>query len=132
MLVSPMWWSLRHLFRLGLHKNPVIGLLILLETDPEILERWGYADEEGSPGQIIPSDGFWSRMVARSTTGSVNRTHRIGFSMFELFRKIDEDFGGPYLEIRNPLSCNFQHRHCTFVTIFFDLLPGCSSTWRCA
>ena len=44
----------------------------------------------GSPGQIIPSDGFWSRMLACRTTALVNRTHRIGFSMFELFRKIDE------------------------------------------
>ena len=43
----------------------------------------------GSPGQIIPSDGFWSRMLAWRTTALVNRTHRIGF-----FRKIDEAFGG--------------------------------------
>ena len=28
----------------------------------------------------------------------------------------------PYLEIRNPnWSCNFQHGHCTFVTIIFRL-----------
>ena len=47
-----------------------------------------------SPGQIIASDGFWSRMLAWRNTASVNRTYRIGFSMFELFRKIDEDFGG--------------------------------------
>ena len=48
----------------------------------------------GSPGQIIPSDGFWSRMLAWRTTALANRTHRIGFSMFELFLQIDEDFGG--------------------------------------
>ena len=48
----------------------------------------------GSPGQIYTSEGFWSRMLARHTTAFVNRTHRIGFRMFELFRKIDEDFGG--------------------------------------
>ena len=48
----------------------------------------------GSPGKIIPSEGFWSRMVAWRTTAFVNFTHRIGFRMSELFRKIDEDFGG--------------------------------------
>ena len=47
----------------------------------------------GSSGQIIPSDGCWSRMLAWRNTALV-RTHRIGFSMFELLRKIDEDFGG--------------------------------------
>ena len=48
----------------------------------------------GSPGQTIPSEGFWSRVSAWRNTASVNRTHRIGVSMFDLFRKIDEDFGG--------------------------------------
>ena len=48
----------------------------------------------GSPGQVIPSNGFWSRMMAWRTTALVNRTHRIGFSMFELFRKIVVDVGG--------------------------------------
>ena len=48
----------------------------------------------GSPGQITPSDGFWSRMLAWRNTALVSWTHRIGFRMFELFRKIDEDFGG--------------------------------------
>ena len=37
---------------------------------------------------------FLSRMLAWRNTALVNWTHRIGFSMFELFRKIDEDFGG--------------------------------------
>ena len=44
------------------------GLLALAtlsppETDPQILERWGYA-EEVSPGKINPSEGFWSRIFA--------------------------------------------------------------------
>ena len=43
---------------------------------------------------IIPSEGFWSRKSAWRTTAFVNFTHRIGFRMSELFRKIDEDFGG--------------------------------------
>ena len=33
------------------------------ETDPQILERWGCAYEV-HPGQIYPSEGFWSRMSA--------------------------------------------------------------------
>ena len=48
----------------------------------------------GSPGQFIPCDGFWSRMSAWRATAFVNFTHRIGFRMSELFRKIDENFGG--------------------------------------
>ena len=90
-------------------------------ADPQILEHWVYADG-GSPGQIIPSDRFWSRMFAWRTTALVNLTHRIGFRMFELFRKIDEDFVGSISWNTQPqLSCNFQHCHCTFVTILFRL-----------
>ena len=70
------------------------------ETDPQILVRWGYADED-HPGQINPSEGFWSRMSAWRTTAFVNCTHRIGFRLCELFRKIDEDF-------RSPISWNTQ------------------------
>ena len=88
----------------------------------------------GSPGQIIPSDGFWSRMIAWSTTTFVNFTRRIGFRMSELFRKIDEDFGGAISWNTQPncrvfdersyttgLPCFMmtlillQHSHCTFV-----------------
>ena len=87
----------------------------------------------GSPGQIIPSDGFWSRMFAWRTTAFVNRTHRIGFRMSELFRKIDEDFGGSISWKTQPI-CRvlLQHSHCIFVTIIFEPLLECSSTWRCA
>ena len=66
-----------------------------------------------SPGQIIPSDGFWSRMSAWRTTSFVNWTHQVGFRMFELFRKVDEDFGGSISWITT-----FQHSHCTFVHSF--------------
>ena len=51
-------------------------------------------------------------------TALVKRTHRIGFSVFELFRKIVVDFGLLHiLKYATQLSCNFQHSHCTFVTI---------------
>ena len=55
-----------------LHGHIALAIPCLPETDPQNLEDWGYAEED--------------------YVG--NRTHRIGFSMFELFRKIDEDFGG--------------------------------------
>ena len=95
-----------------------------------------------SPEQIIPSDGFWSRMSAWRTTALLNRTHRIGYRLFELFRKIDEDFGGSIsgkyatqlsciwwvsILIKSPCSVVMlillQHGYCTFVIILFK--PFC-------
>ena len=46
----------------------------------------------GSPGQINPSEGFWSRILVWRATAFVNLTRWIGFYMSEIFRKID--FGG--------------------------------------
>ena len=90
--------------------------------------RW-----RGSPGQIIPSDGFWSRMSACRTSAFVNFTHRIGFRMFELFRKIDEDFGGSISWHTQPNCRVFFYIATELLSPFFlDLLLGCSSTWRCA
>ena len=104
----------------------------LLETDPQILEHWGYADKDRL-GQIIPSDGFWSRMSAWRTTALVNFTHRIGVRMFELFRKIDEDFGGSISWNTQP-NCRviFNKATALLSPFFSDLLLGCSSTRRCA
>ena len=87
----------------------------------------------GSPGQVTPSDGFWSRMLAWHNMALVNLTHRIGFNMFGLFRKIDEDFGG-------SISCNTQPSCRVFFNVatailspfVLDFLLGCSSTSRCA
>ena len=39
-----------------------LATLSLPETDPQILERWGWADEV-SPGHIYPSEGFRSRIL---------------------------------------------------------------------
>ena len=93
-----------HAFRLFLRATLTFYGLVL---------RWW-----GSPGQITPSDVFWYRILAWRNTASVNWTPRIGFSMFELFRKIDEDFGGSISWNTQP-TCRvlFLHRHCTFVTI---------------
>ena len=65
----------------------------LPETDPQILERSGCADEV-LLGKIILNDGFWSLLLAWRNTALVSRTHRIGFDMVELKRKVDEDFDG--------------------------------------
>ena len=87
----------------------------------------------GSPGQIIPSDGFWSRMLAWRNTALVNSTHRIGFSMCELVRKIDEDFGGSIFWNTQPNCGAFFNIATALLSPFFlDFLLGCSSTWRYA
>ena len=65
----------------------------LLDTDPQVLERWGCADEDVL-GKVLLSDGSWSLSLASRNTTLVNGTHRIGFGMVELFRKIDDDLGG--------------------------------------
>ena len=39
-----------------------LASLSLLVNDPQILERWSYADG-GSPGQISLSEGFWFRIL---------------------------------------------------------------------
>ena len=83
----------------------------------------------GSPEQIIPSDGFWSRVLAWRNTASVNRTHRIGFSMFELFRKIGEDFGGSISWNTQPICRVFFNIATALLSPFvLDFLQGCSST----
>ena len=104
-----------------LHWHIALAFPTLLETDPQILGHWGLR-WWGSPGQITTSDGFWSRMLAWRNMALVKRTHRIGFSIFELFRKIDEDFGGLHiLRYATQLSCILQKSHCNFVTILFEI-----------
>ena len=82
----------------------------------------------GSLGQIIPSDGFWSRMSAWRTTALVNRTHRIGFRMSELFRIIDEDFGGsiswntqPNWRVIFNIATACHHSFWPVARLFFNL-----------
>ena len=74
------------------------------ETDPQILERWCYADEV-HPGQINPSEGFWSRIWVWRAIAFVNFTRWIGFRMSELFRKIDELRRLHILKDATQLSC---------------------------
>ena len=85
----------------------------------------------GSPGQIIPSEGFRSRMYAWRATAFVNFTRRIGFRMSELFRKIDEDFGGS-ISWSTQTNCRVLFNIATALLspFFLDLLLDCSSTWR--
>ena len=46
-----------------LHGHIAVAIPSPLETDPQILEDRGYANEDHL-GKIVPSDGFWSRMLA--------------------------------------------------------------------
>ena len=69
-----------------------LATLSPLETDPQILEHWRYADEVHSPGQINPSEGFWSRILVWRAIAFVSFTRWIGLCMSKLFRRID--FGG--------------------------------------
>ena len=57
------------------------------ETDPQILERWGCADEVHL-GKY-PSEGLWSRILVWRAIAFVKFSSWIGFSMSELSRKID-------------------------------------------
>ena len=58
----------------------------------------------GSPGQIYPSEGFWSRILMWRATAFVNFTRWIGFCMSELFRRVD--FGGfMSWKTQTQLSC---------------------------
>ena len=78
----------------------------------------------GLSGQIIPYDGFWSRMSAWRTTTFVNFTHLIGFRTSELFRKIDEDFGG---SIHRPIVVYSMSR-MQRISSFYRVTHS-SSTW---
>ena len=86
----------------------------------------------GITWQIIPSDGFWSRMSAWRTTAFVKLTHQIGFRVFELFRKIDEDVGSMSWNTQPNCRVIFSIATALLSPFFLDLLQGCSSTWRCA
>ena len=77
----------------GLHEHFVLVIPSPPETDNQILERWGFADEDHL-GKLFQSECFWPRMFVWCNTAWVNWTLRIGFRMFERFCKIDEDFGG--------------------------------------
>ena len=68
-----------------------LATLSPLETDPQIFGALGLRSR-GSPGQIYPSEGFWSRILVLRATAFVNVTRWIGFGMSVLFRRID--FGG--------------------------------------
>ena len=78
------------------------------ETGPQILERWGYADEVHL-GKSVRAKDFGLECA----TAFVNVTRRIGFRMSELFRKIDEDFGGSISWNTQPNCRVFDELHTT-------------------
>ena len=76
---------------------------------------------------------FLSRMLAWRNTALVHWIHRIGFSIFELFREIVVDFGGSIPWHTQP-NCRVILNIATALLspFFLNILLGCSSTWRCA
>ena len=70
----------------------------------------------GSPGQIIPSEGFWSRVSAWRNTASVNRTDWLQH-VWSLPQNRWRLRRLHILTYAIQLSCNFQYSHCTFVTM---------------
>ena len=91
-----------------LHGHIALAIPSLLETDPQILERWGLR-WWGSPGQIIPKEGFWSRILKWRAIAFVNFTRWISFRMSELFRKID--FGG-FMSWQTQPNCRVFNDRC--------------------
>ena len=99
-----------------LHGHLALATLSLPETDPQNLERWGYADEVHL-GKYIRAKDFWSRILVWRATAFVNFTRRIGFRMSELFHKIDEDFGGSK-SWNTQTNCRvFYESHTTGLTV---------------
>ena len=92
----------------------------------------------------LPKDRLRRHHVVKDTTqlmcvqwSSSNR------SLFQLMTSITLDIGSPrslvtFVTVDNRLPYAFvqtillQHGCCTYVIIILGLLPGCSSTWRCA
>ena len=85
-LILTLFWPASTLLRGHL----ALATLSPPETDPQIVERWGCADEV----QKHPSEGFLSRILVWRAIAFVNFTRWIGFCMSELFRKIDDNLGG--------------------------------------
>ena len=76
-----------------LHGPIALAIPSLPETDPQILEHWDCADEDHL-GKLLQATVFGLECQRDVRRLFVNFTHRIGFRMLELFRKIDEVFGG--------------------------------------
>ena len=76
-----------------LHGHIALAFLSLLETDPQNLEHWGYADEDHL-GKSFQARDFG--LECQHDVRRLWRVEHIGLVSvcFELFRKIDEDFGG--------------------------------------
>ena len=81
----------------------------------------------GSPGQMYPSEGFWSRMCAWRATAFVHFTRRIGFRMSELLVKSMKTSAAPYPGIRTPFVVYLMS--CTQRVSPFYRMTHASSTW---
>ena len=110
----------------------LLPLCLLSETRSSIfgaleLRLWG------SPGQNH-SKRWIFYFVSMAYHGFSELIEHIGLVSvrFELFRTIDEDFGGS-ISWNTQSNCRVIFKKATALLspFFSDLLPGCSSTWRC-
>ena len=108
-----------------------LATLSPLETDNQILERWGYADEVhlGKKIRANPSEGFWSRILVWLAIAFVNFTRWIGLCMSVLFRRID--FGGVMSWNTQP-NCRasddrrWEELRSNFLSLFLQGFPSLS------
>ena len=77
-----------------------LATMFLLETDPQILERWSYAGEVFRAN--ISERRFWSRILVWRAIAIVNFTRWIGFRLSVHFRKIDF---GEVMSWNTQLNC---------------------------
>ena len=116
-----------------LHGHIALAIPSLLETDPQNLKHWCYADDDhlGKSIRAMDSDLECVRDVQKAF---VNRTHRIGFSMFRALRQNRCRLRRLHILQYATPNCRVHFNITTaLLTLFFlDLLLGCSSTWRCA
>ena len=82
------------------------------ETGPQILERWGYADEVYL-GKSVRAKDFGLECMRDVQQLFVNVTRRIGFRMSELLRKIVVDFSGSISWNTQPNCHVFDELHTT-------------------
>ena len=101
-LISKHFWPASTLLR-----GPIaLATLSPLETDSPILERWW------SPGQISPSVGFWSRMLAwRRRLLWILHVGSVSVCLSSSVKSMKTS-AAPYPGIRNPIVVCLMSKHC--------------------
>ena len=106
-----------------LHKHIAFAIPSLPETDPQILELWGYVDVDHL------GKSFQAMDLGLECLHDVPRLmwiQHIGWVSASLSSsaKSMKTSAAPCLGYATQLSCNFQHGHCTFVTVLLRPFAG--------